>query len=55
MAPGLPCFHVIDPIQDRRVGHKGPATSFSPVTSTNVETNPKNVLTFTFKSFASLV
>ena len=29
--------------------------SFSPVTSTNVEINYQNLLTFSFKSFAKLV
>ena len=34
---------------------KGLPTSFSPVTSKNVGTNPHNVLTFSFKPFATLV
>ena len=32
-----------------------PPTSFSPVTSTNVEFGPKNFLTFSFNPFATLV
>ena len=40
-------------------GQKAPPppspTSFSPVTSTNVVTNPKNFLTFSFNPFATLV
>ena len=34
---------------------KKPPTSFSPVTSTNVGTNPQNVLTFSFNPFATMV
>ena len=30
---------IINPIQDGGGGQKGPPTSFSPVTSTNVETS----------------
>ena len=33
----------------------GPPTSFSPVTSTNIGISPKNVLTFIFDPFATLV
>ena len=37
-------------------GKERPApTSFSPVTSTNVEISPKNILTFSFNPFATLV
>ena len=36
-------------------GQKGPPTSFSPVTSTNVEFSPKNFLTFSFNPFPTLV
>ena len=32
-----------------------PPTSFSPVTSTNVEIRPQIILTFSFKPFATLV
>ena len=34
---------------------KRPPTSFSPVTSTNVEIRPQNFLTFSFNLFATLV
>ena len=34
---------------------KVPRTSFSPVTSTNVEISPQNFLTFSFNPFATLV
>ena len=34
---------------------KGPATSFSPVTSTSVGISPKNFLTFSFSPFATLM
>ena len=34
---------------------KGPPTSFSPVTSTNVQLGPLNFLTFIFNPFATLV
>ena len=34
---------------------KGPPTSFSPVTSTNVGFNPQNFLTFSFNPFTTLV
>ena len=44
------CFN---PIQDG--GAKGPSTSFSPITSTNVGISPQNVLTFSFNPFATLV
>ena len=33
---------------------KGPPSSFSPVTSTNVRIGPKNVLTFSYNPFATL-
>ena len=36
-------------------GQKDPPTRFSPVTSTNVGTNPQNFLTFSFNPFATLV
>ena len=36
-------------------GQKGPPTSFSPVTSTNVGFGLLNVLTFSFNPFATLV
>ena len=39
----------------RMEGAKRPPTNFSPVTSTNVEIRPKNFLTFSFNSFATLV
>ena len=43
-------------IQDGgRGAQKGPPTSFSPVTSTNVGFGPQNFLTFSFKPFATLV
>ena len=38
-----------------RGGQKGPPTSFSPVTSTNVGFGPQNFLTFSFNPFATLV
>ena len=41
-------------IQDGR-GQKDPPTSFSPVTSTNVEISPQNFLTFNFNRFVTLV
>ena len=34
---------------------KGPRTSFSPVTSTNVGFGPQNFLTFSFKPFGTLM
>ena len=43
----------LNPIEDE--GQKGPPTSFSPVTSTNVRIIPQNFLTFCFNSFATLV
>ena len=43
-----------NPIQDGG-GPKGPSTSFSPITSTNVGISPQNVLTFSFNPFATLV
>ena len=36
-------------------GQKGPPTSFSPVTSTNVGVSPQNVLNYFFNSFVTLV
>ena len=36
-------------------GQKGSPTSFSPVTSTNLEISPQNFLTFSFNPFATLV
>ena len=39
----------------RMGGQKGPPTSFSTVTSTNVGISPQNFLTFSFNSFATLV
>ena len=45
---------LINPIQDGG-GKKMPPTSFSPVTSTNVGTSPKNFMTFSFNLFATLV
>ena len=36
-------------------GQKDPSTSFSPVTSTNVEISPQNFLTFNFNPFVTLV
>ena len=44
----------INPIQDGE-GQKGPATSFSPVTSTNAGIIPQNFLTFSFNPFDRLV
>ena len=48
------CFYAFNPIQDGG-GAKRPPASFSPVTSTNVEFGPQNVLTFSFNPFATLV
>ena len=45
----------VNPIQDGGLGAKRPPTSFSPVTSTNVEFGPQNFLTFSFNPFATLV
>ena len=36
--------YILNPIQDG--GQKGPPTSFSPVTSTNVRISPQNFFTF---------
>ena len=36
-------------------GQKVPRTSFSPVTSTNVEISPQNFLTFSFNPFTTPV
>ena len=44
---------MFNPTQDG--GQKGPTTSFSPVTSTNVGIKPKNFLTFSLKPFDRLV
>ena len=46
-----------NPIQDRARGggQKGPPTSFSPVTSSNVGFGPQNFLTFSFNPFGTLV
>ena len=46
---------VLNTIQDGGWGQKGPPTSFFPVTSTNVEIDPYNFLTFSFNPFATLV
>ena len=46
---------LINPTQDGEASKKVPATSFSPVTSTNVEISPQNFLTFSFNLFATLV
>ena len=35
-------------------GQEGLPTSFLPATSTNVETSPQNLLTFSFESFATM-
>ena len=43
-----------NPLQDGEGEQKGPPTSFSPVVSTNVETSPRNFLTFSFNPFATL-
>ena len=45
----------LNPIQDGDKGEKGPPTSFSPVTFTNIGFGPKNFLTFSFNLFATLV
>ena len=45
----------IDPVQDGGGGKKAPPTSFSPVTSTNVEIRRQNFLTFSFNPFDRLV
>ena len=49
----------INPIQDGGRGgggrQKGPPTSFSPVTSTNVGVSPQNFLTFSFNPLATVV
>ena len=46
--------HLLNPIQDGG-SKKAPATSFSPVTSTNVGISPQNSLTFSFNPFPTLV
>ena len=50
----------LNPIQDGGVGgggdcQKGPPTSFSPVSSTNVGISPQDFLTFSFNPFDRLV
>ena len=46
----------INPIQDGGGGQREPpSTSFSPVTSANVEFGPQNFLTFSFNPFDKLV
>ena len=49
----------VNPIPDNRGEgggqQKGSPTSFFPVTSTNVEINPKNFLTFSFNPFATVL
>ena len=49
----------IKPIQDEEGGggggQKGPPSSFSPITSTNVGIRPQNFLTFSFNPFVTLV
>ena len=47
-------LYSINPIQDGGQ-QKGPLTSFSPVTSTNVRISLKTFLTFSFNPFASLL
>ena len=44
-----------NPIQDKGGSKRGPPTSFSPVTSTNVTISPQNFLTFSFNPFDRLV
>ena len=49
---------LLNPIQDKGGGCGGkkvPPTCFSHVTSTNVRINPKNILTFSFNLFPTLV
>ena len=53
-AKGLLSNLGVNPIQDEG-GQKGPPTSFSPVTSTNIGIRPQNVLTFSFNPFVTLV
>ena len=53
-------FVDINPIQDdagggRGARQKGPPTSFSPVTYTNVRISPQNFLNFSFNPFDRLV
>ena len=47
----------LNPIQDSGGGgtKKAPATSFSPVASTNVRIRPQNFLNFVFNPFDRLV
>ena len=52
------CVNLLDPIQmggEGRDKKPPPPTSFSRVTSTNVEVGPQNFLTFSFNPFATLV
>ena len=46
-------FRLFNLVQDG--GQKDPPTSFSPVTSTNLEISFQHFLTFNFNSFATLV
>ena len=49
-------FSIFNPIQDGGGGcKKAPSTSFSSVTSANVEVSPRNFLTFSFNLFSTLV
>ena len=48
-------YNIPNPIQDEGRGGKVAYTSFSPVTSGNVEIGPKNFLTFSFNPLATLV
>ena len=47
-------FHSFNPIQDEETKNVSP-TIFLPVTSTNVRIIPKNILSFSFKPFSTLV
>ena len=44
-----------NPIQDEEGAKRSPPTSFSPVTSKNVGTNPRNFVTFIFNPFVTLL
>ena len=44
-----------NPIRDEEGGQKGPPTSFSLITSTNVGISPQNLLTFSFHLFSTLI
>ena len=47
---------VLNPIKDGgRRGKKSPPTSFSPITSTNVGTNPQSFLSYSFDPFVTLL